>query len=66
MKKLVRVLIESGLLYTLSIVILFTLYMTSNNAQLGVSDSVSFVNLSDFLQLIINDLLQIVQIIVRL
>ncbi|KAF9039228.1 hypothetical protein BJ165DRAFT_374873 [Panaeolus papilionaceus] len=34
------VLIESGLMYTCSIVILFALYMTSNNAQYGVSNAV--------------------------
>ena len=37
------VLIESGLLYTFSIIILFGLYMASNNGQYGVSDSVSDV-----------------------
>jgi hypothetical protein len=35
------VLIESGLLYTFSIIILFGLYMASNNGQYGVSDAVS-------------------------
>lgn len=34
------VLVESGLMYTLSIVILFVLYMISNNAQYGVSNAV--------------------------
>ncbi|PPQ84944.1 hypothetical protein CVT25_004457 [Psilocybe cyanescens] len=34
------VLIESGLMYTLSIVILFGLYMASNNGQYGVSNAV--------------------------
>ncbi|PPQ99838.1 hypothetical protein CVT24_009632 [Panaeolus cyanescens] len=34
------VLIESGLMYTCSIVILFGLYMASNNAQYGVSNAV--------------------------
>lgn len=34
------VLIESGLLYTMSIVILFGLYLASNNAQYGVSNAV--------------------------
>ncbi|KAG5636174.1 hypothetical protein H0H81_008924 [Sphagnurus paluster] len=38
--KAMRILIESGLLYTVSIVILFILYMASNNAQFGVSNSV--------------------------
>jgi len=36
----VIVLIESGLLYTLSIIILFGLYLASNNGQYGVSNSV--------------------------
>ncbi|KAF9449210.1 hypothetical protein P691DRAFT_799526 [Macrolepiota fuliginosa MF-IS2] len=35
-----RLLIESGLLYTSSIVILFILYMSSNNGQYGVSDAI--------------------------
>ncbi|KXN91539.1 hypothetical protein AN958_00561 [Leucoagaricus sp. SymC.cos] len=35
-----RLLIESGLLYTSSIVILFILYIISNNGQYGVSDAV--------------------------
>lgn len=38
-----RLLIESGLLYTSSIVILFILYMSSNNGQYGVSNAVSTV-----------------------
>ena len=36
----VIVLIESGLLYTLSIIILVGLYLASNNGQYGVSNSV--------------------------
>lgn len=39
--RVVVVLIESGLLYTFSIIILFGLYMASNNGQYGVSDAVS-------------------------
>ena len=35
-----RILIESGLIYTLSIIILFSVYLTSNNAQFAVSDAV--------------------------
>ncbi|KAF8639085.1 hypothetical protein AX16_010391 [Volvariella volvacea WC 439] len=35
-----RVLIESGLMYTISIVILFILYMANNNGQFGVSNAV--------------------------
>jgi len=37
-----RVLIESGTFYTISIVVLFVVYMLSNNAELAVSDAVSF------------------------
>jgi len=37
------VLVESGLMYTTSIIILFGLYMASNNGQYGVSDAVSGV-----------------------
>lgn len=40
LSRLTRVLIESGTLYTFSIIILFILYMTSNNAQFIVSDAV--------------------------
>ncbi|KAJ3720725.1 hypothetical protein DFJ43DRAFT_1004861 [Lentinula guzmanii] len=36
----IYVMVESGLLYTLSLVILFAVYITSSNAELGVSDSV--------------------------
>lgn len=32
--------LESGLMYTVSVLILFGTYLASNNAQLGVSDSV--------------------------
>jgi len=40
LKRVLVVLIESGLMYTLSIVILFGLYMAGHNAQYGVSNSV--------------------------
>ncbi len=43
-----RLLIESGLLYTSSIVILFVLYMSSNNGQYGVSDAVGYISSFDF------------------
>lgn len=39
-RKVIRILIESGFMYTLSVIVLFVCYMASNNAQLGVSDSV--------------------------
>lgn len=41
----VIVLIESGLMYTLSIVVLFALYMASNNGQYGVSNAVRQITL---------------------
>jgi len=40
LSSLLIVLIESGLMYTLSIIILFGLYMASNNGQYGVSNAV--------------------------
>ncbi|KAF9002198.1 hypothetical protein BDQ17DRAFT_1426150 [Cyathus striatus] len=40
LKNVMIILIESGLMYTLSIVILFGLYMASNNGQYGVSNAV--------------------------
>ncbi|PFH53622.1 hypothetical protein AMATHDRAFT_73422 [Amanita thiersii Skay4041] len=36
----IRVLVESGVFYTITIVVLFVLYMSSNNGQLGVSNAV--------------------------
>jgi len=38
--RLVTMLVECGMIYTSSILILFGCYLASNNAQLGVSDSV--------------------------
>ncbi|KAJ4478367.1 hypothetical protein J3R30DRAFT_2893468 [Lentinula aciculospora] len=35
-----KVMVESGLLYTLSLAVLFAVFMPSSNAELGVSDSV--------------------------
>ncbi|KAF9467494.1 hypothetical protein BDZ94DRAFT_1232876 [Collybia nuda] len=40
LSRVMRLLIESGLMYTLSIVVLFGLYMASNNGQFGVSNAV--------------------------
>jgi hypothetical protein len=61
---IMRLLIESGLLYTSTIVILFILYMLSNNGQYPVSDVVSqFASLS-YIFILID--FQVVQIIVRL
>ncbi|KIY47194.1 hypothetical protein FISHEDRAFT_45812 [Fistulina hepatica ATCC 64428] len=38
--RVMRMLIESGLLYTVSVVVLFATYLADNNAFLGVSDSI--------------------------
>ncbi|TFK32631.1 hypothetical protein BDQ12DRAFT_616759, partial [Crucibulum laeve] len=38
--RVVKVLIECGAIYTVSVLILFGCYLSSNNAQLGVSDSI--------------------------
>jgi hypothetical protein len=41
LSKVLVVLIESGLMYTTSILILFALYMAGHNGQYGVSNAVS-------------------------
>ena len=41
LSRIIRVLVESGLMYTTSIVILFVMYVLPNNAQYAVSDAVS-------------------------
>jgi hypothetical protein len=41
LSRVLVVMIESGLMYTASIVILFALYMAGHNGQYGVSNSVS-------------------------
>nr|VWO98255.1 Cytochrome P450 monooxygenase CYP52X1 [Ganoderma boninense] len=38
LRRAMHIIIESGLMYTVSVVILFILYLTSNNAQFAVSD----------------------------
>ena len=48
--RVMRVLVESGLLYTASILVLFGTYLSSNNAILGVSDTVR--SLSSHLQFV--------------
>ena len=40
--RVVRILIESGLIYTASVVVLICTFLASNNAQYGVSDVVSW------------------------
>ena len=39
--RVVRILVESGLLYTASVIVFFATFLASNNAQYGVSDVVS-------------------------
>jgi hypothetical protein len=70
--------IESGLMYTVSIVVLFGLYMAGNNGQYGVSNavrlfflsslflpsSVFFVSKSELITASISSITQVVQIIV--
>jgi hypothetical protein len=46
LSRVVVVLIESGLIYTFSVIILFVLYLAGNNAIYGVSNAVSKENLS--------------------
>ena len=41
LRRAMHIVIESGLMYTVSVVILFILYLASNNAQYAVSDCVS-------------------------
>ncbi|RPD71692.1 hypothetical protein L226DRAFT_547169 [Lentinus tigrinus ALCF2SS1-7] len=36
--RVVRILVESGLIYTISVIVFFCTFLTSNNAQYGVSD----------------------------
>ena len=39
-KYAMRIVIESGIVYTISVMIFFFLYISANNAQYGVSDAV--------------------------
>ena len=39
--RVIRILVESGLIYTISVVAFFGTFLASNNAQYGVSDCVS-------------------------
>ena len=41
LRRAMHIIIESGLMYTVSVVVLFILYLASNNAQYAVSDCVS-------------------------
>ena len=38
--RVVRILVESGLIYTISVIVFFGTFLASNNAQYGVSDVV--------------------------
>lgn len=41
LRRAIRTIVESGLLYSISVAVFFVLYLTSNNALYGVSDCVS-------------------------
>ena len=38
--RVIRILVESGLIYTVSVIVFFGTFLASNNAQYGVSDVV--------------------------
>ena len=62
-----HIVIESGLMYTVSVVIVFVVFLTSNNAQYAVSDCVSSpLHLREVLKLLLTryTIFQVVQIIV--
>lgn len=44
LSRAMRIIIESGLLYTLSMVILMILFLAKSNAQLAVKDAVRFLS----------------------
>ena len=46
MRRAMHIIIESGFMYTVSVIVLFILYLASNNAQYAVSDCVSPFRLS--------------------
>ena len=46
--RVVRILVESGLLYTVSVIVFFGTFLASNNAQYGVSDVVRSLQLNCF------------------
>ena len=60
-----HIIIESGLMYSLSVVVFFVVYLASNNAQYGVSDCVSLPLPFFALTSRPNVFPQVVQIIVR-
>ena len=66
-----HIVIESGLMYSVSVVVFFVLYFASNNAQYGVSDCVSLPGAGSYIPPVavfmcsLSVLLQTVQIIVR-
>ena len=58
-----RIMIESGAMYTISVIVFFVVYLASNNAQYGVSDCVRDCFL--ILRRYRRSLPQVIQIIVR-
>ena len=46
MRRAMHIIIESGFMYTVSVIVLFILYLASNNAQYAVSDCVSLFRFS--------------------
>ena len=52
LRRAMHIIIESGLMYTVSVFILFVVYLASNNSQYAVSDCVSFPLLCRCLKLI--------------
>ena len=44
--RVVRILIESGLIYTFSVLVFFCTYLAANDSQYAVADVVSFIHVS--------------------
>ena len=44
--RVVRILIESGLIYTVSTAVFFCTYLAANDSQYAVADVVSFIHVS--------------------
>ena len=65
LRRTMHIIIESGLMYSLSVVVFFAVYLASNNAQYGVSDCVSLPLPLFALTSRLNVFPQVVQIIVR-
>ncbi len=48
LRRVMHIVIESGLMYSVSVVVFFAVYLASNNAQYGVSDCVSLLQGAPF------------------